>query len=329
MKRTEYLNATDAASSEGAIARAAEILRAGGIVAFPTETVYGLGADARSEQAVQSVFQAKERPGTNPLIVHLPDAEMAKQYAAQWPEEAQRLAEAFWPGPLTLVVPAGKDICPAVLAGGETLGLRVPSHPVALALLKACNLPLAAPSANRSNSLSPTTAQAVLDTLDGRIDAVLDGGPCHVGIESTVLDLTVEPLSILRPGGVSAQDVERILGKSVTYSGAAPDPENGIRRSPGQFPRHYAPAIPLVLSQEPTADQHAEDFLICFGDTHEQRENSITLPADPRETARLLYATLRHAERSGAQRILMQLPPDSPEWDAIRDRLRRAGQKLA
>src|SRR5947207_9629696 len=188
--------------SSGGIGKAVEILRAGGLVAFPTETVYGLGADATNAEAVAKIFAAKGRPATNPLIVHVADVDTARRFAASWPLAASHLAEQFWPGPLTLVLPRSPAIVPAVSAGLRTVGLRVPNHPLALQLLQQFGGPVAAPSANRSNRVSPTTAQHVRDELGDAVDLVLDGGPCAVGIESTVLDLTGDRPAILRPGGV-------------------------------------------------------------------------------------------------------------------------------
>src|SRR5258708_2132264 len=188
-----------------AIARAAQILREGGLVAFPTETVYGLGADATNPAAVESIFAAKDRPHSDPLIVHIADSDGLWQVAAEAPPAAQALAARFWPGPLTLVLPRAAGIPASVAAGGATVGVRVPRHPVALALLRAVGVPVAAPSANRFMHTSPTTAAHVLADLDGRIDCVLDGGPCEVGVESTVLDLTSDPPRVLRPGGVTLE----------------------------------------------------------------------------------------------------------------------------
>ena len=185
------------------IKEAVRIVRAGGLVAFPTETVYGLGADATNPAAVGKIFQAKGRPPTNPLIVHVADIAVGKKYAAEWPKTAQLLAEKFWPGPLTLVLLKSRSIVDEVTAGKNTVGLRVPNHPLALELLRQFNGPLAAPSANRSTRVSPTTAQHVHDELGDKVDLILDGGPCTVGIESTVLDLTVDPPIILRPGAIT------------------------------------------------------------------------------------------------------------------------------
>lgn len=302
-----------------AIRRAAEILRAGGLAAFPTETVYGLGANGENPEAVAKIYIAKGRPANNPLILHVPDAESARLRAAEWPREADILVQRFWPGPLTLVLPAGPGIARNALAGGSTVGLRAPDHPAALALLRESGLALAAPSANRSNRISPTSAQAVLDTLDGRIEAVLDGGPCPVGIESTVLDLTGAEPRILRPGGVSSQALSEALGRPVASAG----PREGALRSPGLLPRHYSPAIPLELTSA-TPEPAPDVFLIRLGEEYTETGGAITLPNNPRQYAALLYAALRTAEQSGARLILLQHPPDTPEFEAVNDRLKRA-----
>jgi len=232
--------------------RAAALLRAGKLVAFPTETVYGLGADAMNAEAVKGIFAAKERPYSDPLIVHLPTAEHIFQVAARIPAIVQELARHFWPGPLTLILPRRPDIPPVVTAGGDTVGVRVPGHPIARALLFAAGVPVAAPSANRFMHTSPTTAAHVLADLEGRIDCVLDGGPCGVGVESTVLDITISPPRILRPGGVTLEALRTLLPDvqgpdqraSAETEAAAPA---ASARAPGQMPRHYAPHTRLVV----------------------------------------------------------------------------------
>ncbi|HMF19354.1 MAG TPA: L-threonylcarbamoyladenylate synthase, partial [Gemmataceae bacterium] len=220
-----------------AIARAAEILRNGGLVAFPTETVYGLGANALDPAAVARIFQAKGRPPQNPLIVHVAKLETTANLAADWPEKATELAERFWPGPLTLVVRKRACVPDAVTAGGDTVALRVPSHPVALALLKAANIPIAAPSANRSTLLSPTRAEHVLHGLEGRIDLLLDAGPTPGGLESTVLDVTTNPPRLLRPGLISPAELGAVIGPIIQKE--SPNPGDTLR-SPGMLGRHYA-----------------------------------------------------------------------------------------
>ena len=238
----------DAAS----IALAADILRGGGLVAFPTETVYGLGADACDERAVARIYAAKGRPPTNPIIVHTHDGSSARALTTAWPPQADALAKRFWPGPLTLVLPKSHAIPAIVTAGGPTVAVRVPAHPVALALLRAAGIPLAAPSANRSFALSPTRCEHVLRDLDGRVDLVIDGGPTPGGIESTVLDVTDSPACILRPGLVSRADIEAVIGRieyaatpaAGRHGGEAPAMDAVGHEplcSPGMLARHYAP----------------------------------------------------------------------------------------
>jgi L-threonylcarbamoyladenylate synthase len=219
---------------------AGRLLRAGGLVAFPTETVYGLGANALDASAAARIFEAKGRPADNPLIVHVVDGDEAAALALSWPEAAVRATRAFWPGPLTLVVPASPVVPAVVRAGLRTIAVRCPSHPVARALLRAARVPVAAPSANRSGRPSPTTAQAVADDLDGRVDLVVDGGPTGIGVESTVVDVSVSPPVLLRPGGLPREDLEALLGPL-----AEPLPEGPVR-SPGMKYRHYAPDRPVI-----------------------------------------------------------------------------------
>ncbi len=243
---TEVLAVDARAPQPDLIARAAAVLRSGGLVAFPTETVYGLGALALDAAAVRRIFAAKGRPANNPLIVHIADPKDASQVAAEWPDAAERLARRFWPGPLTLVVPRTAGVPDATTAGGPTVAVRVPAHPVALALLRAVGAPVAAPSANRSAELSPTLAEHVLRGLTGRIDLVLDGGPTAGGIESTVLDMTTAPPRLLRPGLIGPAELEAVIGPvgrtGATQAGSA-------LPSPGMLPRHYSPRTPLECSR--------------------------------------------------------------------------------
>jgi L-threonylcarbamoyladenylate synthase len=322
------------------LARAAAVLRAGGLVAFPTETVYGLGANALDAAAVGRIFAAKGRPANNPLIVHVADEVGARQVAADWPPSAARLAGRFWPGPLTLVLPKAAAVPDAVTAAGPTVAVRVPAHPVALALLRAAGIPVAAPSANRSTQLSPTRAEHVLRGLDGRIDLVLDGGPTPGGIESTVLDLTAVPPRLLRPGLVPPTALEAVIGPvaraaPVAEPGAAPLP------SPGLMPRHYAPRKPLecvegdALSRvrELAATGERVGWLV-FGRSYLFPADRLhlpesvyygQLPSDPGACAARLYDLLHHLDNDiPVTRIVVELPPDAPEWLAVRDRLRRA-----
>jgi L-threonylcarbamoyladenylate synthase len=320
------------APSAEVIARAAEVLRRGGLVAFPTETVYGLGANALDAEAVARIFQAKGRPASNPLIVHLPEAPQPGPVVAAWPDRAARLAARFWPGPLTLVLPRGPAVPDAVTAGGPTVAVRVPAHPVALALLQATGLPLAAPSANSSTRLSPTRAEHVLRDLVGRIDLILDGGPTRGGIESTVLDLTAEPPRLLRPGLIEPAAVEEVLGSVARPSGA---PAPGPLPSPGMLARHYAPRTLLECVEGDgrglVETLHAAGlrvgWLTHFTTPTERPLPGVVrgqLPADPAGYAAGLYAALHWLDGQGLDRIVVALPPDSEEWLAVRDRLRRA-----
>ena len=307
------------------VSYAAALLRSGGIVAFPTETVYGLGADATCATAVGRVFAAKGRPATNPLIVHVADAGLARRWTTAWPEAAERLAKAFWPGPLTMILPAAPELAPGVLAGGTTVGVRVPAHPLAIALLAECCLPIAAPSANRSNELSPTTADAVRESLGGAVDYVLDGGPCRVGIESTVVDLTTDPVRVLRPGMISATMLSQVLECEVLVATGRGAEAEG-QRAPGQFVRHYAPKLPLELVSEGELIDASDAFRIRIGGrlTLCPMDGLMELPDDPDLVAARLYASLREGEKSGYRRILVSHPPEHPDWMGILDRLRRA-----
>ena len=244
---TLVLPVTLSGEPASATAQAAELLRAGRLVAFPTETVYGLGADATNPEAVEAIFAAKGRPHSDPLIVHIPGASELATVASAIPPLALQLAEQFWPGPLTLILPRGLAISPAVSAGGDTVGVRVPRHPVALELLRATGVPVAAPSANRFMHTSPTTAAHVLADLDGRIDCLLDAGPCEVGVESTVLDLTSQPPRVLRPGGVTLEALRELVPDVQGPPSSAANPSDAPALAPGQMERHYAPSAHLVV----------------------------------------------------------------------------------
>ncbi|WP_199511689.1 L-threonylcarbamoyladenylate synthase [Nucisporomicrobium flavum] len=302
----------------GGIRRAAALLRAGSVVAFPTETVYGLGADAFSEKAVAEVYRLKNRPSWNPLIVHVPDVAAARGLAREWPEVADRLAAAFWPGPLTLVVERAPHLT-QVGADTGTIAVRVPAHPVALRLLEACGLPLAAPSANRSEGISPTTAEHVLRSLPD-VPLVLDGGPASWGIESTVLDVTGPVPRLLRPGALGLREIREVTGKVLLPEDVA---DGSARPSPGMSKRHYAPRATVVLTDE-------VDLALVDGTvgvlTYETADvpGAEILSADPREYAADLYAALHRLDDAGVATILVKSPPDTEEWLAIRDRLGRA-----
>ena len=294
-------------TSGDVIARAAELLRAGGLVAFPTETVYGLGANALDEAAVRRIFEAKGRPSTSPLIVHVDSIEMARSLASEWPDAAENLARAFWPGPLTLVVPKLPCIPDAVTAGLNSVALRMPAHDVALALIRAAGLPLAAPSANRFTELSPTAAEHVRRGLGNRVSIILDGGPCRVGIESTVVSLAGERPVLLRPGMISAAEIEAVIGPL----GETSAPTAAGHRSPGQHPKHYCPRTPVLIAGRDPAPPGARVVRVSVA----------ALPAAQ------LYATLHHLDDEGYDAIVVELPPETPEWAAVRDRLLRAASK--
>lgn len=313
------------------IAEAAALIRAGDIVAFPTETVYGLGGNALDPVAVARIFAAKGRPTFNPLIVHLPDAAGARALTTHWPAQAERLSRRWWPGPLTLVLPRAGAVPDLVTAGGTTVALRVPAHPVAQALLRAAGVPLAAPSANRSGEVSPTTAAHVARGLAGQIPLVLDGGATSVGIESTVLDLSGTAPVLLRPGMISLAELEREIGPvgmpSDGRSGEAPRP------SPGMLERHYAPRAPLHLVQTAQeADglagmvraQGGRVGVVTFRLPAPDADEVIALPAEPEGYARELYGALHRLDELGVALIVVLCPPPQERWDAVRDRLGRA-----
>ncbi len=298
------------------IGHAVELLRAGKLVAFPTETVYGLGADATSADAVAGIFRAKGRPATNPLIVHVSSIDVAKRYA-EWSDAATKLAEMFWPGPLTLVLPKRSAIADITTANGPTVGIRIPAHPLALELLRAFDGPVAAPSANRSNHVSPTTARHVRDELSHAVDLILDGGPCTVGIESTVLDLASDAPRILRSGHITAEQIAAVLGSRVL--GHKPTENAGAAlRSPGQLPVHYAPLTPAFRFDPNERGQ------IDLTDTA-----VIELTLDPESYARNFYARLRLLDTQSLRAIYIELPPDTPGWRAVRDRVLRATKPLS
>jgi L-threonylcarbamoyladenylate synthase len=332
----EILSIETPARFDHAVGRAVELLRAGQLVALPTETVYGLAANAWNEEAVRRIFEAKGRPPENPIIVHVASLEMARRCVSVWPPAASQLAAAFWPGPLTLVLPRSEEIPPLVTAGGGTVGVRWPNHPVMQAVILACGFPLAAPSANRSNELSPTTAQHVRKSLGMRVALIIDGGPSVVGIESSVLDLASSPPRLLRPGMISAESLQAVLGEGTVEMGGAPAP---IARSPGQWPRHYSPKAKLaILRWRDEADLAAQ--VSAFGlarekihiVTHDRiplREHFgrvAVIPADVVAFARALYAELHHCDEAGAELIIVEAPPPEEPWRAIADRLQRASQ---
>jgi L-threonylcarbamoyladenylate synthase len=333
--------------TEAAVKRAVKLLADGAIVAIPTETVYGLAADALDSDSVERIFAAKGRPATNPLIVHVADAAMARSLAAFWPPAAERITARLWPGPVTVIVPRGPRIPDVVTAGGQTVAVRCPEHPLTRRLIAMLGRPLAAPSANRSTQLSPTTAGHVLDGLGNRIDLILDGGPCGRGIESTVIDCTTDPPRILRPGPIGRSELEEALGGTV-LDAAAGGHEQGLdtgpapARSPGLLARHYAPKTPLEVSAEATARVTAllgagKRVAWLTARTDDPRVRALAasrdllvvpMPDDPAAFATGLYATLHAVDRRGLDAIVVDEPPATEPWHAVADRLRRAAKAM-
>lgn len=308
------------------IDEAAAWLRQGGLVAFPTETVYGLGADCHNEAAVRQIFAAKGRPADHPLIVHIASAEQMDAYAGSIPPAAWTLAQRFWPGPLTLVLPRRASLSPVVTGGQDTVALRVPAHPVARQLLAGFGRGVAAPSANRFGRISPTLATHVRAEFDEQSVLLLDGGPCAVGLESTIVDLTGSQPYLLRPGAISAAMIEAVIGVPVQAGGA------GRPRVPGQLKRHYAPRTPLrllerraligELARRPDAGKVG---VLAIGPSGGLLGGHwINMPADPYAYGQQLYASLRALDEVGLVELLVQCPPDLPAWQAIHDRLSRA-----
>ncbi len=308
------------------IREAAQHLRNGRVVAFPTETVYGLGADTFNPEALRRVYELKGRPLDNPLIAHVLDVPQAKRVAAGWNDRCDLLAQRFWPGPLTLVVTKASDVPDEATAGLPTIAVRSPSHAVARELLKAFGSPISAPSANRSGHVSPTNTQHVADDFADAADLlIIDGGPCDIGIESTVLDVTSAMPRVLRPGSITAEQLRAVLGEvasqTITQQSA----------SPGTATLHYAPHTPaLLVSSDELSTIVAKDAplsaVICFDASHiAPPHRAIQMPADPAAYAARLYEALRQADAIGAKQIIIEKPPHSSElWAAIHDRLRRA-----
>jgi L-threonylcarbamoyladenylate synthase len=299
-------------ANKNEIEQAARIVREGGLVVFPTETVYGLGANALDASAVRKIYALKRRPAISPLILHVASIEQAKELAAEWLPEAERLVRQYWPGPLTIVVPKKSVVPDEATAGLPTVGLRMPRHPVALELLRAAGVPIAAPSANRFTELSPTTAEHVREAFGEETPFLLDGGPCEVGLESTVIAVTREGLEVLRPG---------MANVSTAVATAAGEGE--AHRSPGQHRKHYSPKTRIVLVSRGHLPPEGKGAYLWLGynavATAKQR-----MPENPEEYAAELYGTLHKFDRQDFDWIAVELPPDVPEWVAIRDRLVRA-----
>jgi len=303
------------------IRKAAEILRAGGLVAFPTETVYGLGADASNARAVARLYATKRRPADHPVIVHFGSGGSAFAWAREIPRAARQLAERFWPGPLTLILKRSALAKDFITGGQDTVGLRVPSHPVARGLLEMFQGGIAAPSANRFGLVSPTTAAHVREDLGDDVDLVLEGGPSEVGIESTIVDLSTGSAVLLRPGAISLGDLEQLL--NVKQAGLSSP------RHSGGLERHYAPRTPARLVSTHDLDKEIEKLsqrvaVLAFSRPDERVDYWLRMPRNPEGYARRLYAALRELDTAGCETILVEAPPDAPEWAAVRDRLQKA-----
>ena len=328
---------SDPAKSAAEIAKAAKVIRSGGLVAIPTETVYGLGANALDEQAVMAIYEAKGRPSDNPLIIHVAGVEWIDRYCRDVPECAYRLAQRFWPGPLTMILPR-KAIVPNRTTGGlDTVGIRCPDHPVTLALIEAAGVPIAAPSANRSGRPSCTTARHVLEDMDGRIDCILDGGECAVGVESTIIDLTVTPPRLLRPGGLPLEEIQQVLGEVAIDAAVTRAMAQGEQpRAPGMKYRHYAPQAPVtvvigspaksaqfilgemgdktgVICYDEFAPLFSEATVQCFGSLQNKREQ-----------ARRVFDALRSFDGTSVERIYAQCPDPTGLGLAVGNRLKKA-----
>lgn len=349
---TRLLPIDPANPDPGTIAEAAAVLRQGGLVAFPTETVYGLGGIVTNRQALRGIFAAKGRPADNPLILHVADAQDLERLARELPPAARVLAGAFWPGPLTLVVPRAPEIPDEVTAGLDTVAVRLPDHAVARALIRAAGAAVAAPSANTSGRPSPTTARDVWDDLQGRVDIILDAGPTGVGVESTVVDVTGPVPVVLRPGGVSVEELERHVGRVALDPAVEGKPLAGPARSPGMKYRHYAPKAPaLLLEGTPEAVARRVVELAQEAAGRGERVGAVVMAEegqllegrlpegsvvrilgsrqDPREAARRLYQALRDMDRLGVHQVLLSAPEPRGLGLAVRDRMRRAaGQRV-
>jgi len=308
--------------------QAAALLRAGRLVAFPTETVYGLGANALDAAAVARIYEAKGRPSYNPIIVHVSDVAAVSQVAREWTDRANLLAVAFWPGPMTLVLPRQPAVPDIVTAGLDSVAVRVPAHPVARALLDAAKIPIAAPSANRSTELSPTTGRHVEKSLGDAVDLILDAGPTQVGIESTVIDLTSDIPTILRPGTISVPEIEQVVGKVATASHIAGET---ARPSPGMMDRHYAPRARLIVARASDVESTVERERAAgrrvgavVVSAKVSGRSIVEMPNEPLAYAARLYTTLHSLDDSNCEVVVVEAVPESPEWRGVRDRIERA-----
>ena len=321
-------------ADDAAIAKAALLLRQGRLVAFPTETVYGLGADASNPEAVKRIFSAKGRPADHPLIVHIPDVDRLADWALSVPESARLLAARFWPGPLTLILKKKPEVPSVVTGGQDTVGLRIPDNPVALSLLRAFGGGIAAPSANRFKRISPTQASHVAEELEGFVDMILDGGPCQVGLESTIVDLSGSRPILLRPGQITRLQIEQVLGGELAVISPTEKASPGDVRAPGMMKIHYAPVTPAMLCnggylpeivRSLTAQNQKLGVLLFQQDIAEEPDiRVIRMPVHAQDYAQALYAALRELDRLQLDRILVEQPPETEEWRAINDRLSKA-----
>ena len=310
-------------NSPKALKRAVQYLKAGTPIAFATETVYGLGADAKNPDGIREIFRVKGRPANNPLIVHCLDQSMARSCVLGWNEKCEALASRFWPGPLTLILKRDASVPAAVAGGGETLAVRVPAHVVARALLAHYGAPIAAPSANLSTRVSPTNAEHVYTSLAGRIPLILDGGPCQVGLESTVLDMTSDQPTILRLGDISAEQISECIGVEVKKKSF----DEQTPKSPGMMKRHYAPKTPIKICRNFEDLPEGQFALICFSEewTAQSSTNPLfVMPATPKDFGKELYRALHWADEQGQPQIIIQEIPNGAEWDTVRDRLSRS-----
>jgi len=319
-----------------AVRRAAELLRAGEVVALPTETVYGLAANALDAKAVSRIYKVKGRPAHNPVIVHVASVAMAKRCVTTWPPLAHKLARAFWPGPLTLVLPRAQEIPDLVTAGGPTVGVRWPNHPFIQAVIRECGFPLAAPSANLSGRVSPTNAEHVRRHLGDKVRLIVDGGPSQVGIESTVIDLTSSPPGLLRPGMIHEQALLAVTGNLALGCGDSAD----VLKSPGLLRKHYSPKAQLVVRRwgnEADLKVQSSKVKVQRSKTHVIAHSAIpsgggwgrvsVIPHDAEAFARAIYTELHQCDEAGAELIVVEALPETAEWKAIADRLRRASAR--
>ena len=329
--KTEILSTHTPELFARAVRRAVELLAAGEVVALPTETVYGLAANALNTDAVAKIYSIKGRPSHNPIIVHVADLPMAKRCVAAWPTYAEKLAASFWPGPLTMVLPRAEIIPDIVTAGGETVGVRWPSHPFIQAVIRECGFPLAAPSANLSNAISPTSAAHVSKQLDGKLRLIVDGGASHVGIESAVIDLATEQPRVLRPGMIHAESLE---AAGLPIADCRLPIADDTLRSPGMLRKHYSPKAKLLMLdwksdaelKSRTTHHASRTFVIAHTNipSADGFAGVSVIPRDAAAFARAIYAELHRCDEAGADVIVVEALPNQPEWRGIADRLARA-----